>query len=112
MTEMGIEVAGIDRREPLPVAVLPLRLEELPDAGRVFDTTEDDQQALVLDIEDIAVPGLREALLQMREGDHWRVVIPPSQGFGRTGNNQLRRRDVIYDIRLLQIEPPSRSEEG
>ena len=25
--------------EPLPVAVLPLRLEELPDAGRVFDTT-------------------------------------------------------------------------
>jgi tRNA (mo5U34)-methyltransferase len=26
-------------RGPLPVAVLPLRLEELPDAGRVFDAT-------------------------------------------------------------------------
>jgi tRNA (mo5U34)-methyltransferase len=26
-------------REPLPVVVLPLRLEELPDASRVFDTT-------------------------------------------------------------------------
>ena len=77
----------------------------LPD-GRVFDTTEDDQEPLVLALEAIAVPGLREALLLMQEGDHWRVVIPPSEGFGRTGNNRLRRRDLIYDIRLVAIEPP------
>jgi FKBP-type peptidyl-prolyl cis-trans isomerase FklB len=77
----------------------------LPD-GRVFDTTEDDQEPLVLPLESIAVPGLREALLLMQEGDHWRVVIPPSEGFGRTGNNRLRRRDLIYDIRLVAIDPP------
>ena len=75
----------------------------LPD-GRVFDTTEVDQEPLSLPLESIAVPGLREALLLMDEGAHWRVVIPPSEGFGRSGNNRLRRSDLIYDIRLIAIE--------
>ena len=75
----------------------------LPD-GRVFDTTEVDQEPLSLPLETIAVPGLREALLLMDEGAHWRVVIPPSEGFGRSGNNRLRRSDLIYDIRLVAIE--------
>lgn len=78
----------------------------LPD-GRVFDTTEVDQEPLVLPLDTIAVPGLREALLMMPEGAHWRVVIPPSEGFGRSGNNRLRRHDLIYDIRLVAIEPPA-----
>ena len=75
----------------------------LPD-GRVFDTTEEEQEPLSLPMESIAVPGLREALLLMDEGAHWRVVIPPSAGFGRSGNNRLRRHDLIYEIRLVAIE--------
>ena len=46
------------------------------------------------------MPGLREALLLMHEGDKWRVVIPPRMGFGRIGNNQLRKRDLIYELEL------------
>jgi len=75
----------------------------LPD-GRVFDTTADDTEPKVLPISSIAVPGLREALLLMPEGSHWRVVIPPNQGFRHAGNNMLRRRVLIYDIRLVSIE--------
>jgi FKBP-type peptidyl-prolyl cis-trans isomerase len=76
----------------------------LPD-GRVFDTTADDSEPTVLAISSIAVPGLREALLLMPEGSHWRVVVPPNQGFRHAGNNMLRRRVLIYDIRLLSVEP-------
>lgn len=84
--------------------VLVRYLASLPD-GRVFDSTEQNQEPLSLALNTIAVPGLREALLMMSAGAHWRVVIPPSEGFGRSGNNRLRRHDLIYDIHLVAIEP-------
>lgn len=91
--------------KPRPSDSVLVRYEaSLPD-GRVFDTTEVDQEPAVFSLEAIAVPGLREALLLMDEGAHWRVVIPTSEGYGRSGNNRLRRRDLIYDIRLVAIEP-------
>ncbi len=88
---------------PGPADTVLVRYEAwLPD-GRAFDTTEEDQEPLELAIESVAVPGLREALLLMDEGAYWRVVIPPGEGFGRFGNNRLRRNDLIYEIRLVSI---------
>lgn len=75
--------------------------------GTVFDTTYEDGEPFRLEMDEIAAPGLKEALLLMGEGAQWRVVIPPSMGFGRTGNNQLRRRDLIYEIELISIEKPA-----
>ena len=74
-------------------------------SGVVFDTTYDDGQPARMRIDQIAVPGLREALLLMKEGDKWRVVLPPSLGFGRSGRNQLRKRDLIYEVELVAVEP-------
>ena len=71
--------------------------------GRVFDSTQNTDGPLSIELASIAVPGLREALLLMPEGSHWRVVVPPSEGFARSGNNRLRRRDLIYDIELVSI---------
>ena len=50
---------------------------------------------------------MQEALLLMNQGARWRVVIPPSMGFAKSGNNQLRRRDLIYDIELVAVETPA-----
>jgi FKBP-type peptidyl-prolyl cis-trans isomerase FklB len=72
--------------------------------GRVFDSTTNTDGPLTIDLDAIVIPGLREALLLMPEGSHWRVVIPPSQGFANAGNNRLRRRDLIYDIELVGID--------
>jgi FKBP-type peptidyl-prolyl cis-trans isomerase FklB len=77
----------------------------LPD-GKIFDTTYEEGEPLHMALDDIAIPGLKEALLLMPEGSQWRVVIPPKMGFGRSGNNRLRRRDVIYEIELVDIESP------
>lgn len=73
--------------------------------GSLFDRTDEDGTPLALALEEIAVPGLREALLLMQEGDRWRVVIPPSMGFARSGNNLLRKRDLIYEVELVSVEP-------
>ena len=72
--------------------------------GAVFDTTYEDNRPARMQVDEVVVPGLKEALLLMPEGAKWRVVIPPSMGFARSGNNQLRRRDLIYDIELLSVE--------
>lgn len=75
-------------------------------SGAVFDTTYEDGKPLLMKLDEIALPGLREALLLMNEGAKWRVVIPPSAGFRHSGNNMLRRRDLIYEIELIGIEEP------
>ncbi|MGB5540462.1 MAG: FKBP-type peptidyl-prolyl cis-trans isomerase [Gammaproteobacteria bacterium] len=75
--------------------------------GAVFDSTLEDDQPARLQLEEIAVPGLKEALLLMNQGARWRVVIPPGMGFRNSGNNMLRRRDLIYDIELVSIGAPA-----
>lgn len=72
--------------------------------GAVFDSTYEDGKPARLQLAEIVVPGLKEALLLMNQGAKWRVVIPPTMGFARSGNNQLRRRDLIYEIELVGIE--------
>jgi FKBP-type peptidyl-prolyl cis-trans isomerase FklB len=72
--------------------------------GAVFDTTYEQDKPARLVLGEIVVPGLKEALLLMNEGAKWRVVIPPGMGFARAGNNQLRRRDLIYEIELVKVE--------
>jgi len=74
--------------------------------GAVFDSTYEDGKPVRLQLDEIVVPGLKEALLLMNEGAKWQVVIPPSMGFKRSGNNQLRRRDLIYEIELVAVEDP------
>ncbi len=74
--------------------------------GLIFDTTYEDGEPLNLKLDEIAIPGLREILMLMPAGSLWRVVIPPEMGFGRSGNNRLRRRVVIYEIELISIQRP------
>ena len=90
--------------QPTPGDTVAIQYEGKLTTGVVFDTTYDDGEPLRLAIDAIAVPGLREALLLMHAGDKWRVVIPPSMGFGRIGNNQLRKRDLIYELELVAVE--------
>jgi FKBP-type peptidyl-prolyl cis-trans isomerase FklB len=96
--------AGSGRR-PEPGGAVRVSYRGSLSDGAVFDST--DAESTLLGLDEIVVPGLREALLLMREGDRWRVVIPPAMGFGRAGNNRLRRRDLIYEIELVSVEPAS-----
>jgi FKBP-type peptidyl-prolyl cis-trans isomerase len=98
--------AGTGRRPGAGDAVLVSYQGSLTN-GAVFDTTYEQGKPARLGLDEIVVPGLKEALLLMNEGAKWHVVIPPSMGFARSGNNQLRRRDLIYEIELVTVESPA-----
>ena len=66
--------------------------------------TSDDSGSKYIPLNDIVVPGLKEALLLMNTGARWQVVVPPNMGFTKSGNRKLRRRDLIYDIMLVSID--------
>ncbi|MBW2508678.1 MAG: FKBP-type peptidyl-prolyl cis-trans isomerase [Deltaproteobacteria bacterium] len=100
-----------DGRRPAATDTVVVRYEMTTGDGYIIDTTEDDGEPASMPLDEIVIPGLRDALLQMHEGDHWLVVIPPGQGFVKTLNNRLRRRDLIVDLRLLSIAPGATSEE-
>jgi FKBP-type peptidyl-prolyl cis-trans isomerase FklB len=90
--------------KPQPGQAVLLYYEGTLTNGVVFDSADREDPPLRMELDGIVVPGLKEALLLMPQGARWRVVIPPSMGFGRSGKNMLRRRDLIYDIELVDIE--------
>jgi FKBP-type peptidyl-prolyl cis-trans isomerase len=97
-------------RQPLANEAVLISYQASLTNGTVFDTTYEDGEPLLMQLDEIAAPGLKEALMLMNKGAKWRVVIPPNMGFARSGNNQLRRRDLIYEIELVSIEKPAPAE--
>jgi FKBP-type peptidyl-prolyl cis-trans isomerase len=62
------------------------------------------------------IQGWIEALLLMREGDHWQLVIPPNLGYGaRSMGDGLipPNQTLLFDIKLVETTPaPRRGEKG
>lgn len=69
--------------------------------GREFYDTERRGGSAKIRIKD-TVPGLREALVLMREGAHWQLFVPESLAYGERG--PLADQTVIFDLELLSIE--------
>jgi FKBP-type peptidyl-prolyl cis-trans isomerase len=82
--------------------------------GTVFDGTSPGLPASLKVNQVIA--GWVEALLLMREGDHWQVVIPAQLGYGSEGKgNGLipPNQTLVFDLRLIATKPaPKRGEKG
>ena len=82
--------------------------------GVVFDGTSPGLPAS-LNLSSV-IPGWVEALLLMREGDRWQLVIPPNLGYGaRSMGDGLipPNQTLVFDIKLLETTPaPKRGEKG
>lgn len=74
------------------------------DDGTLFGSTGIDDGSRQITLEEIKVPGLKEALLMMNEGARWKVIVPPNMGFTKSGNRTLRRSNLTYDIELISVE--------
>jgi FKBP-type peptidyl-prolyl cis-trans isomerase len=58
---------------------------------------------------DLMIKGLFEALMLMREGDHWQIFMPYNLGLGDKGipsENIPAGATLIYDIELISIISP------
>lgn len=77
----------------------------LVDSIKPFDTTMDrlgrPQKMKVASL----LPGLKEAVLGMREGGRWIVIVPPKLAFGEEGMPPKvpPNSTIIYDVELLGL---------
>jgi len=88
-------------REPLPVAVLPLRLEELPDAGRVFDTTF---SMGVLYHQRSPIEHLRQLRSTLRPGGQLvleTIFVPGEESFACTPADRYARMKNVWLLPTL-----------
>lgn len=72
--------------------------------GKIFDRTKPDQprvfQAGAL------IPGWREAMLKMKTGDDWQIVIPADLAYGDTGVEGVVPPDqtLVFRVQLEKVE--------
>jgi len=52
-----------------------------------------------------AIPGLKEVLLLMREGDVWQVVLPPGPALGSRGEALEGTGVLVYELELVSVQP-------
>ena len=52
------------------------------------------------------IPGWQEALPMMKEGDKWKVFVPPSLGYGEqgAGGDIGPNQALIFEIELLDVK--------
>lgn len=53
----------------------------------------------------VALPGWREALMHMKEGEKWRLFIPPDLAYGKEGqrNKVPPQSTLIYELELVEV---------
>ncbi len=74
--------------------------------GRVVDGTSPGLPAPV-DLS-ATLPGLGEALQQMREGDHWELALPPQLAFGARGSRDggiPPGQALVFDVTVVKTTP-------
>ncbi len=82
--------------------------------GTVFDGTEPSLPAQFKASQ--LITGWTEALEQMREGDHWQIVIPANLAYGARGAGGgviPPNQALIFDLTLVSVTTPEgAAEEG
>ena len=67
-------------RRPAPSDAVIIQYEGSLTTGVVFDSTYEDEEPMRLQLDEIVVPGLKEALALMQEGAKWRIVVRRAWG--------------------------------
>ena len=94
-------LAVATHRDPLPVVILPLRLEELPDASHVFDTTF---SMGVLYHQRSPIEHLRQLRATLRPGGQLvleTIFIPGEESFARTPADRYARMKNVWLLPTL-----------
>ena len=72
--------------------------------GEVFDSSLERGQPAEFPVNRV-IKGWTEALQMMREGDVWRLVIPPELGYGQRGaGNRIPPNTVlVFEVELIEV---------
>lgn len=78
---------------------------KLAEGGKVFDSSYDRGVPAVMAVREL-IPAWKEALVLMRPGDEWRLIVPPAQGYGEegAGGGEIPPNAVlIFRMELIDI---------
>jgi FKBP-type peptidyl-prolyl cis-trans isomerase len=72
--------------------------------GKIFDRTKPDQPRVFQT--GALIPGWREAMLKMKTGDDWQIVIPADLAYGDTGVEGVVPPDqtLVFRVQLEKVE--------
>lgn len=79
--------------------------------GTVFDSSIKRKEPAEFPV-DRVIPGWTEALQLMKVGDHWKLFVPANLAYGARGAGDVIGPNAVltFDVELLSIEPPAKSE--
>ena len=71
--------------------------------GRVFDSSVERGEPIDLPVNGV-IAGWQEALQMMKEGDKWRLVVPPELGYGAAGVGSIPgNTTLIFEVELIKV---------
>jgi FKBP-type peptidyl-prolyl cis-trans isomerase len=96
--------SGFGKR-PIPTDIVTVDYKGSLINGKVFDATEPGLPAQFA--ANKLIPGWTEALLLMREGDNWQLVIPPELAYGDRGAGTVipPGQTLVFDLHLISVTP-------
>ena len=72
--------------------------------GKEFDSSYKRNKPAEFPVRGV-IPGWTEALLKMKEGDKWRLVIPYKLAYGRKGYGPIPAKStLIFEMELLEVK--------
>ena len=80
--------------------------------GRVFDSSVERGEPIDLPVNGV-IAGWQEALQIMKEGDKWRLVVPPELGYGAAGVGPIPgNTTLIFEVELIKVRQSEWFENG
>jgi FKBP-type peptidyl-prolyl cis-trans isomerase FklB len=73
--------------------------------GKVFDQTKSADEPAVFPAGNL-IPGWVEALMKMKTGDRWELVVPAELGYGADGAGDAipPNQTLVFELSLLKVE--------
>lgn len=107
VTESGLQYKVLEEgsgEQPTEEEVVEMHVVgKLPD-GTVFDDTHEQGKPVPIPITQL-VPGWKEAMLKMKTGSTWEIVLPPEIAFGEQGIEDVIPPNtvVILEVELIDV---------
>ena len=109
VTESGLQYrvveAGTGTRHPTWASIVQVHYRGSLADGTLFDENKASEPPVEFEAGGV-IKGWQEALLMMREGDKWQLVIPSGLAYGCKGKGAKIKADQVlqFDIELLKIK--------